>query len=202
MLLMKEPVKLASILDPAPTAAFSTLTKIIGTLGPTFLGQLLYQRTSCKGGMSVARFRLLLGRRSISPRDFGQSQAGSEEHWRLCGVMLDTVGPELQIVNGADAPIELVEGNGLTLHLKTQILHHRQRFRSITRKLRTLSSQVTRYSLASTSIQAVKLLPYGLRLSTRMALNVECVIKNSATLTGNLFTALASKVRIGLPTLN
>ena len=200
MLLMKEPVKLASILDPAPTAAFSTLTKIIGTLGPTSRSVAVLEDL-LKGGMSVARFDFSWGDEAYHQETLDNLKQAVKNTRRLCGVMLDTVGPELQIVNGADAPIELVEGNGLTLTPD---------------KTKTASSTMLpiNYSELSYAVKPGDEIFVGQYLYTGSETtsvwlevvdtngpNVECVIKNSATLTGNLFTALASKVRIGLPTL-
>lgn len=201
MLSLTEPVKLSSILEPAPPAPFSTLTKIIGTLGPMSRTVPILE-SLLQAGMSVARFDFSWGDDKYHQETLENLKTAVKNTRRLCAVMLDTVGPELQIVNQKEASIELQEG-------KTVVLTPDKTKQASTSVLPVNFTELSYAVKPGDEIFVGQYLYTGsettsvwLEVQDTNGPNVECKVKNTATLTGNLFTALASGVRISLPTLS
>jgi pyruvate kinase len=108
-LLLEEPIRLASILEASAPKAFSALTKIIGTLGPQSRSVEAIEDL-LRAGMSVARFDFSWGNEAYHQETLENLRQAVRNTRRLCAVMLDTVGPELCVVNSEEVEIELVEG--------------------------------------------------------------------------------------------
>lgn len=200
-LLLEEPIRLASILEPSSPSPFSALTKIIGTLGQESrdvetIEQLLL------AGMSVARFDFSWGDDAYHQETLENLKTAVKRTRRLCAVMLDTVGPEIYVMNTSDESIELVEGEKVVLTSDTTV---------------KASSKVLplNYDALAASVKAGDTVFLGQYLFTgseatsvwlevveTKGTDVVCTIKNTATMTGSLFTAHASEVRIERPTLS
>ncbi len=65
--------------------------------------------------MSVARFDFSWGDEQYHQETLENLKQAVKNTRRLCAVMLDTVGPELYVVNDKDIAIQLVEGEQLIL---------------------------------------------------------------------------------------
>lgn len=201
LLLLKEPFKLDSILEPAPPGPFTTLTKIVGTLGPKCRSVEMLERL-LRAGMSIARFDFTWGSDAEHQETLNNLRTAIKNTRRLCAIMLDTVGPELSINNAANQAIELKQGDVVTLSPD---------------KKEVASSKILPINYADLSYQVkprdeifVGQYLYTGSETTSVWLEVQdthgsvvdCLIKNTATLTGTLFTAVPAGIRIGLPTLS
>jgi pyruvate kinase len=201
MLLMKEPIQLSSILEPSQAIAFSTLTKIIGTLGPQSRSVETLENL-LRAGMSVARFDFSWGDEAYHQETLENLKIAVKNTRRLCAIMLDTVGPELQVVNPSNEPINLTQGDKILLTPDKKVvasskilpMNYPELSYAIKPGDEIFVGQYLFTGSESTSV--------WLEVIDANGLDVECMVKNTATLTGTLFTALASQVRIALPTLN
>ncbi|KAH1060684.1 hypothetical protein GLYMA_02G165300v4 [Glycine max] len=105
-LLLEEPIRMASILEPSKPSFFPAMTKIVGTLGPK--SRSVDVISQClEAGMSVARFDFSWGDPEYHQETLENLRAAIKSTKKLCAVMLDTVGPELQVVNKTEHPISL-----------------------------------------------------------------------------------------------
>jgi len=204
LLLIKEPCRLDSILEPTPPGAFKTLTKIVGTLGPKSRSVEVLEKL-LKAGMSVARFDFTWGEDAYHQETLDNLKTAVKNTRRLCAVMFDTIGPELCILNPKNDPIELKEGNMVTL---TPEKMHTSKSPS-SEFLPINYSDLSYHVKAGDEIFVGQYLYTGsettsvwLQVVDTNGPNVNCLIKNTATLSGSLFTAVAAAVRIGLPTLS
>ncbi|XP_021669968.2 pyruvate kinase 1, cytosolic isoform X3 [Hevea brasiliensis] len=161
-------------LSDASSTFFPAMTKIVGTLGPK--SRTVEIISSClSSGMSVARFDFSWGDAEYHQETLENLKAAIKSTKKLCAVMLDTVGPELQVVNTTEHPISLQADTSVVL--------------------------TPDQGKEATS----NLLPINFTgLSKVIEVNGEdvvCLIKNSATLGGPLYTLHVSQIRIELPTL-
>ncbi|XP_043697450.1 pyruvate kinase 2, cytosolic-like [Telopea speciosissima] len=107
-LLLEEPIRMATILEPSRTSFFPAMTKIVGTLGSK--SRSVEVISGClKAGMSVARFDFSLNDCDYHQETLENLKIAVKSTKKLCAVMLDTVGPELQVVNKSEHSILLQE---------------------------------------------------------------------------------------------
>ncbi|KAB5519903.1 hypothetical protein DKX38_024222 [Salix brachista] len=169
------------------------MTKIVGTLGPK--SRSVEVISGClKAGMSGLIFH---------GETLENLKAAVKTTKKLCAVvMLDTVGAELQVVNKSVSPISLLADGFVILTPDQQ---------------REASSEVVLINFDGLS-EAVKpgdtifvgqylftgseSTSVWLEVSEVKGNDVVCVIKNSATLAGSLFTLHAIQIHIELPTLS
>lgn len=83
LLLLEEPFRLDSILEPAPPGAFKTLTKIVGTLGPNSRSVEVLEKL-LKAGMSVARFDFTWGDNAYHQETLDNLKTAVKNTRRLC----------------------------------------------------------------------------------------------------------------------
>ncbi|XP_062202150.1 pyruvate kinase 1, cytosolic-like [Phragmites australis] len=200
-LLLEEPIRMASILEPSKTSFFPAMTKIVGTLGPK--SRSVDTISAClKAGMSVARFDFSWGDAAYHQETLENLKLAIKSTKKLCAVMLDTVGPELQVVNKRETPISLEE-NG------TVVLTPHQGQEASSNLLPINFSGLAKVVKPGATIFVGQYLFTGsettsvwLEVSEIKGDNVICVIKNTATLAGSLFTLHCSQIHIDLPTLS
>eukprot|EP00850_Spirogloea_muscicola_P000411 SM000002S05491 [mRNA] locus=s2:37683:43916:- [translate_table: standard] len=227
-LLLQEPVKLASILESSkeemqvPSASAtppsstteaegvfkhkfkstpSSLTKIIGTLGNQSRSQDVLEEL-LTNGMSVARFDFSQGDTKYHQETLDNLKKAVKATRKLCAVMLDTVGPELQIMNSSENEISLVHGERVTL---TPNLDAEASSNFLPTNFKGLADAVKpgdtifvgQYLFTGSETTSV-----WLDVVETKDGDVICHIKNSAILTGSLFTAHAAEVKISMPTLS
>nr|XP_028961240.1 pyruvate kinase 1, cytosolic-like isoform X2 [Malus domestica] len=121
---------------------------------------------------------------------------------KLCAVMLDTVGPELQVVNRSEHPISLQED---TLVVLTPDQDKEATSNLLPINFSGLAKAVKKgdtifigqYLFTGSETTSV-----WLEVTEVNGEDVVCLIKNSATLSGSLYTLHVSQIRIDLPTLN
>ena len=199
-MLLEEPIRMASILEPSKPSFFPAMTKIVGTLGPK--SRSIDTISRClDAGMSVARFDFSWGDPEYHQETLENLRAAIKTTKKLCAVMLDTVGPEVQVVNRTDRPISL-EADTLV------VLTPDQSKEATPNLLPVNFSELSKAVKKGDTIFIGKYLFTGsettsvwLEVSEVNGEDVTCLIKNSATLSGSLYTLHVSQIRINLPTL-
>ncbi|XP_048442024.1 pyruvate kinase 1, cytosolic [Pyrus x bretschneideri] len=199
-LLLEEPIRMASILEPSKPTFFPAMTRIVGTLGPK--SRSVETISGClKAGMSVARFDFSWGDAQFHQETLGNLKVAMKSTNKLCAVMLDTVGPELQVVNKSEHPISLQED---TLVVLTPDQDQEATSNLLPVNFRGLAKAVKKgdtifigqYLFTGSETTSV-----WLEVTEVNGEDVVCLIKNSATLAGSLYTLNVSQIRIDLPTL-
>ncbi|KAL8162073.1 hypothetical protein V2J09_013562 [Rumex salicifolius] len=199
-LLLEEPIRMASILAPSKPNFFPAMTKVVGTLGPKCRS--VETISGClKAGMSVARFDFSFGDAEFHQESLDNLKIAMKTTNKLCAVMLDTAGPELQVVNKSEHPISL-ESDSLIVLTPDQSKEATQNLLPI--NYHGLSKAVKKgdtifigqYLFTGNETTSV-----WLEVSEINGDDVVCLVKNSATLSGSLYTLHVSQIRIDLPTL-
>ncbi|KAM1018644.1 hypothetical protein ACFX13_040872 [Malus domestica] len=200
-LFLEEPIRMASILEPSKPTFFPAMTRIVGTLGPK--SRSVETISGClKAGMSVARFDFSWGDAQFHQETLGNLKVAMKSTNKLCAVMLDTVGPELQVVNRSEHPISLQED---TLVVLTPDQDKEATSNLLPINFSGLAKAVKKgdtifigqYLFTGSETTSV-----WLEVTEVNGEDVVCLIKNSATLSGSLYTLHVSQIRIDLPTLN
>ncbi|OEL31809.1 Pyruvate kinase 1, cytosolic [Dichanthelium oligosanthes] len=197
-LLLEEPIRMASILEPSKTSFFPAMTKIVGTLGPK--SRSVDTISAClKSGMSVARFDFSWGDAAYHQETLENLKLAIKATKKLCAVMLDTVGPELQVVNKRETPISLEENGTVVL-----TPHQGQEASSslLPINFSGLAKVNTCLCLFYFFVRSNILCCSFNTVSEVKGDDVVCIIKNTATLAGSLFTLHCSQIHIDLPTLS
>ncbi|CAD5194632.1 unnamed protein product [Musa acuminata subsp. malaccensis] len=217
-LLLEEPIRMVSILQPSKPSFFPAMTKIVGTLGPK--SRSVEVISAClKAGMSVARFDFSWGDVDYHQETLENLKAAIKGTKKLCAVMLDTVGPELQVVNKSEKAISLVADSHVVLtpdqeqEASSDLLPIN--FIGLSKASNfLLHTMLILCTLLSMSVKPGDTIFIGQYLFTGSETtsvwlevaelkgdDVVCIIKNSATLAGSLFTLHISQIHIDLPTL-
>ncbi|KMZ68720.1 Pyruvate kinase [Zostera marina] len=199
-LLLEEPIRMASILEPSKPSFFPAMTKIIGTLGPK--SRSVEVISSClEAGMSAARFDFSWGDVDYHQETLENLKLAVKNTKKLCSIMLDTEGPELQIVNKTECPISL-EPESLV------ILTPNQNNEASSNLLPTNFPGLSKTVKPGDTIFIGQYLSTGSETTTvTLEVNelknddVVCVVKNSATLSSSLLTMHVPQIHIDLPTL-
>ncbi|KAJ1418881.1 Pyruvate/Phosphoenolpyruvate kinase-like domain superfamily [Sesbania bispinosa] len=176
------------------------MTKIVGTLGPK--SRSVEVISGClKAGMSVARFDFSWGDPEYHQETLENLKAAIKTTKKLCAVMLDTVGAEMQVVNKSEKSISLEADGQVVLtpdqgkEATSQILPIN--FDGLAKSVKKGDTIfVGQYLFTGSETTSV-----WLEVAEVNGKDVVCTIKNSATLAGSLFTLHASQIHIDLPTL-
>eukprot|EP00268_Persea_americana_P029040 TRINITY_DN2810_c2_g1_i2.p1 TRINITY_DN2810_c2_g1~~TRINITY_DN2810_c2_g1_i2.p1 ORF type:complete len:170 (-),score=25.23 TRINITY_DN2810_c2_g1_i2:31-540(-) len=126
-------------------------------------------------GMSVARFDFSWLNDEYHQETLDNLRKAVKSCKKLCAVMLDTVGPEVQVFNKTGNPIELKADD-----------------------LVTITTDISKEP--SADVLPINYSGLAEVLETKGS-DVICLVKNSATLAGFIFTMHVSQVHISLPTL-
>ncbi|CAK8543996.1 unnamed protein product [Lathyrus sativus] len=199
-LLIEEPIRMISILEPSKYSFFPAMTKIVGTLGPK--SRSVDVISSClKAGMSVARFDFSWGGAEYHQETLENLKTAIKTTKKLCAVMLDTVGAEMQVVNKNETAISLQADCQVVLtpdqgqEASSDILPIN--FDGLAKSVKTGDTIfVGQYLFTGSETTSV-----WLEVVEVTGQDVVCTIKNSATLAGALFTLHASQIHIDLPTI-
>ncbi|KAI4346427.1 hypothetical protein L6164_007323 [Bauhinia variegata] len=199
-LLLEEPIRMASVLEPSKPSYFPAMTKIIGTLGPKSRSADTISRC-LNAGMSVARFDFSWGDPEYHQETLENLKAAIKSTKKLCAVMLDTVGPELQVVNKTEHPISLQAD---TLVVLTPDQNKEATSNLLPVNFNGLSKAVKKGDtifLGQYLFTGSEATSVWLEVSEVDGDSVACLVKNSATLAGSLYTLHLSQIRIDAPTL-
>ncbi|KAK1322637.1 hypothetical protein QJS10_CPA02g00688 [Acorus calamus] len=199
-ILLEEPIRMSSILESSKQSFFPAMTKIVGTLGSK--SRSVEVISSClKAGMSVARFDFSWGDIDYHQGTLENLKLAVKSTKKLCAVMLDTVGPELQVVNKSEHSISLEADAFVVLtpdqnqEASSQLLPIN--FGGLAKAVKPGDTIfIGRYLFTGSETTSV-----SLEVSEVKGDDVVCMIKNSATLSGSLFTLHMSQIRVDLPTL-
>ncbi|CAD5178137.1 unnamed protein product [Musa acuminata subsp. malaccensis] len=227
-LLLEEPIRMVSILEPSKPSFFPAMTKIVGTLGPK--SRSVEVISAClKAGMSVARFDFSWGDVDYHQETLENLKTAIKSTQKLCAIMLDTVGPELQVINKSEKAISL-EADAYVILTPDQEQEASSQLLPI--NFSGLSKASNFFSFQSCSLLLDLIKPtwmqwmswavkqgdtifvgqylftgsettsVWLEVSEVKGADVVCIIKNTATLAGSLFTLHVSQIHIDLPTLS
>ncbi|XP_020212292.1 pyruvate kinase 1, cytosolic isoform X1 [Cajanus cajan] len=199
-LLIEEPIRMISILEPSKASFFPAMTKIVGTLGPK--SRSVEVISAClKAGMSVARFDFSWCNPEYHQETLNNLKDAVKTTKKLCAVMMDTVGAEMQVVNKSETSISLEADGQVVLtpdrgqEASSEILP--VNFDGLAKSMKEGDTIfIGQYLFTGSETTSV-----WLEVSEVTGDDVICTIKNSATLAGSLFTLHASQVHIDLPTL-
>ncbi|KAK6126297.1 hypothetical protein DH2020_039942 [Rehmannia glutinosa] len=177
------------------------MTKIVGTLGPR--SRSVEVISAClKAGMTVARFDVSWGDAEYHQGTLDNLKTAIKSSKKLCAVMLDTVGAELQVVNKSEKAITLKADDKVILtpdqgqEASSEVLPIN--FAGLAKAVKKGDTIfVGQYLFTGSETTSV-----WLEVDEVQGGDVVCVIKNSATLAGSLFTLHASQIQIDLPTLS
>ncbi|KAL1813264.1 hypothetical protein DCAR_0625562 [Daucus carota subsp. sativus] len=200
-LFLEEPIRMASILEPSKARFSAAMTKIVGTLGPK--SQPIETLSAClEAGMSVARFDFSWGDSAYHQVTLNNLKTAVKSTKKLCAVMLDTVGPELQVVNTVEKSISLQADDTVILtpfkgqDATPELLPIN--FDGLAKAVKVGDTIfVGKYLFTGSETTSV-----WLEVKSVDNDDVACTVKNTATLTGALFTLHACQVRIEMPTLS
>ncbi|THU49857.1 hypothetical protein C4D60_Mb06t13980 [Musa balbisiana] len=231
-LLLEEPIRMVSVLEPSKPSFFPAMTKIVGTLGPK--SRSVEVISAClKAGMSgtphrsvsfqsadwvllvtVARFDFSWGDVDYHQETLQNLKTAIKSTQKLCAIMLDTVGPELQVINKSEKAISLEadahviltpdqeqEASSQLLPINFSGLSKASNFFFLPIMLISVKQGDTifigQYLFTGSETTSV-----WLEVSEVKGADVVCIIKNTATLAGSLFTLHVSQIHIDLPTLS
>ncbi|GJN06712.1 hypothetical protein PR202_ga24468 [Eleusine coracana subsp. coracana] len=192
-MLLEEPLRLASVLAPAKPKVFPSLTKIVGTLGPKSHSVEVIQEC-LTAGMSVARFDFSWMDASYHQETLDNLRKAAQNVKKLCPVMLDTMGPEIQVHNSSGGPIELKAGNHVII---TPDLSKAPSAEILPIKFSGLAKAVKKgdtFFIGQYLFTGSETTSVWLEVLETSGENVNCLVKNTATLAGPVFTMHASQV--------
>ncbi|XXG39337.1 hypothetical protein AAC387_Pa01g0324 [Persea americana] len=199
-MMIEEPIRLVSVLTPTKSTFSMSLTKIVGTLGPK--SRSVEAIEEClMAGMSVARFDFSWLNDEYHQETLDNLRKAVKSCKKLCAVMLDTVGPELQVFNKTGNPIELEADDLVTI---TPDISREPSADVLPINYSGLAKAVKngdtifvgQYLFTGSETTSV-----WLEVLETKGSDVICLVKNSATLAGFIFTMHVSQVHISLPTL-
>uniref|UniRef100_A0A0D6QYY8 Pyruvate kinase n=1 Tax=Araucaria cunninghamii TaxID=56994 RepID=A0A0D6QYY8_ARACU len=152
--------------------------------------------------MSVARFDFSGGDNDYHQETLENVKIAAKKMKKICAVMLDTVGPELQVFNKNEQPIVLEGDAFVTLtpdqskEASSEVLPIN--FGGLAKAVKKGDTIfVGQYLFTGSETTSV-----WLEVADIQGEDVICFVKNSATLAGSLFTMHVSQVHIDLPTLS
>ncbi|KAM3293453.1 hypothetical protein ACQJBY_036796 [Aegilops geniculata] len=200
-MLLEEPVRLASVLAPAKPKVFPSLTKIVGTLGPNSHSVEVIEEC-LTAGMSVARFDFSWKDATYHQETLDNLRKAAQNVKKLCPIMLDTVGPEIQVHNSTGGAIELIGGNHVTI---TPDLSKAPSADILPIKFGDLAKVVKKGDtlfIGQYLFTGSETTSLWLEVMETSGAEVICYVKNTATLSGPIFTLHVSQVHISMPTLS
>uniref|UniRef100_F6HLQ8 Pyruvate kinase n=1 Tax=Vitis vinifera TaxID=29760 RepID=F6HLQ8_VITVI len=199
-LAFEEPVRLSSVLTPSTFSSIPLLTKIVGTLGPR--SRSVETIEAClQAGMSVARFDFSWLDGDYHQETLENLRIAVKNVKKLCAVMLDTMGAELQVCNATGNPIKLKADDHVTItpdaskipSAEVLPVNYDGLAESVKKGDSIFLGQYLSTGIESTSV--------WLEVLETRGPDVICLVKNSATLAGSIFPMHMSQVRVKLPTL-
>lgn len=198
--MIEEPIRLASVLTSSISDATPSLTKVMATLGPK--SRSVDTIEAClKAGMSVARFDFSCLDTDYHQETIDNLRIAAKKAKKLCAVMLDTVGPELQICNETGNAIELKADDLVTVTPDTTKQPSAQvlpiKYPSLSEEVKAGDTVfIGQYLFSGSETTSV-----WLEVTETKGSDIICRVKNSATLAGVIFNMHVSKARVNLPTL-
>ncbi|KAL7225414.1 hypothetical protein ACSBR1_020732 [Camellia fascicularis] len=199
-MVVEGPVRLASVLTPSKPSFLPSLTKIVGTLGPKSRSVEVIE-ACLEAGMSVARFDFSWLDDNYHQETLENLRIAVKNVKRLCAVMLDTMGPALQVCNKTGNPIDMKANNHVTITPDTTIEPSAEVLPiNYTRLAKTVKKGDTIF-VGQYLFTGIETTSVWLEVLEMRGPDIICLVKNSASLVGFVFTMHVSQVHIDLPTL-
>ncbi|CAA7400374.1 unnamed protein product [Spirodela intermedia] len=199
-MLVEDSARMSSILTASKTGSFPSMTKIVGTLGPKT--RTIEVIEACLiGGMSVARFDFSWLDVEYHQETVDNLRKATKNVKKLCAVMMDTMGPELQVYNKSGNPIELKADDYVTITPDTSKVPSQGILPVNYAELANTVKKGDTIFLGQYLFTGSETTSVWLEVTETRGQDVICLVKNSATLAGFIFTMHAAQVRINLPTL-
>uniref|UniRef100_A0A7N0TUK2 Pyruvate kinase n=2 Tax=Kalanchoe fedtschenkoi TaxID=63787 RepID=A0A7N0TUK2_KALFE len=198
---IQEPVNLSSVLTSSKPNYITSLTKIVGTLGPKSCSVEIIE-ACLKAGMSVARFDFSWLDGEYHQKTLDNLRMAVKKSGKLCAVMLDTMGPQLHVSNNTGNPIELRAEQRLII---TPDMTKQPSSQVLPVKYDGLAKAVKKGDtifLGQYLFTGSEKTSVWLEVVETGGADVICLVKNSAVLSGFIITIHVSQVRINLPTLS
>ncbi|CAA6663872.1 unnamed protein product [Spirodela intermedia] len=183
-MLVEDSARMSSILTASKTGSFPSMTKIVGTLG---------QR--------LARFDFSWLDVEYHQETVDNLRKATKNVKKLCAVMMDTMGPELQVYNKSGNPIELKADDYVTITPDTSKVPSQGILPVNYAELANTVKKGDTIFLGQYLFTGSETTSVWLEVTETRGQDVICLVKNSATLAGFIFTMHAAQVRINLPTL-
>ncbi|KAH9620886.1 hypothetical protein KSS87_011243 [Heliosperma pusillum] len=199
-MVVDEPIRLSSVLTPSKSGDSPSLTKVMATLGPK--SHSVETIKAClKAGMSVARFDFSCLDVDYHQETIDNLRIAVKSANKLCAVMLDTVGPEIQVHNKSGNPVELKAEDFVTItpditkELSAQVFPIK--YAGLAEKVKKGDTVfLGQYLFTGSETTSV-----WLEVSETNGADIICQVKNNAKLTGFMFNLHVSRVQVDLPTL-
>ncbi|XP_031378085.1 pyruvate kinase 2, cytosolic-like isoform X2 [Punica granatum] len=200
-MIVEENAQLSTVLTSSAKPSYiPSLTKIIATLGPK--SRSVDTIEAClKAGMSGARFDFSWLDGDYHQETLENLRIAMKNAKKLCAIMLDTVGPELQVCNTTGNPIDLKADTHVTItsniskEASAEVLPvDYAEFPKIVKKGDTVflgQHLFTGHETSSVWLEVLEI----------KGENVICLVKNTASLSGSMITVCVSNVKINLATL-
>ncbi|KAL5546546.1 hypothetical protein UlMin_006233 [Ulmus minor] len=192
--------KLSSLLTSSKPGFLPSLTKIVGTLGPKSRSVEVIE-ACLNAGMKVARFDFSGFNADYHQETLDNLRIAVKNTKKLCAVMLDTVGPELQVSNRSGNPIELNAGDHVTITSDNTADSSTKIFGVNYDRLAQIVKNGDTIFLGQYLFTGSEATSVWLEVLETNGQDVICLVKNNAILEGFIFTVHASQVHIDLPTL-
>lgn len=199
-MVVEEPIRLSSVLTSSKLSLVPSLTKIVGTLGPKSRSIEIIEACLIKG-MSVARFDFSGFDGDYHQETIDNLRTAIGNTKKLCAVMLDTVGPEIQVCNKGAKPIELKADDHVTITSDVDIEPSTEMLAVNYDRLAEIVKKGDTIFLGHYLFTGSETTSVWLEVLETRGQDVICLVKNSATLAGFMFTVHVAHVRIELPTL-
>ncbi|PIA48156.1 hypothetical protein AQUCO_01400620v1 [Aquilegia coerulea] len=177
-----------------------SLTKVVGTLGPKSRSVDVLE-ACLKAGLSVARFDFSWLDEDYHQETLENLKEACKNVNKLCAVMLDTQGPELQVHNKTGRPIELKVDDHVTITPDISIEPSSEVLPVYYTGLSEAVKKGDTIFLGQYLFTGSETTSVWLEVVETTGSDVICLVKNSATLAGFIFTMHISQVHINLPTL-
>ncbi|KAF5191416.1 Pyruvate kinase 1, cytosolic [Thalictrum thalictroides] len=200
-LLIEEPIRLTSVLTTSKPTFLPSLTKVVGTLGPKSRSVDVLEEC-LKAGLSVARFDFSWLDESYHQETLENLKKASKNVNKLCAVMLDTQGPELQVHNKTGHPIQLKVDDHVTITPDISIEPSSDILPVYYNGLSEAVNKGDTIFLGQYLFTGSETTSVWLEVVETTGSDVICLVKNSAILAGFIFTMHISQVHINLPTLS
>lgn len=199
-MVVEEPIRLSSVLTSSHLSHIPSLTKIVGTLGPK--SRSIEVIEAClKAGMSVARFDFSGFDGDYHQETVDNLKTAVRNTSKLCAVMLDTVGPEIQVYNKGANPIELKADNLVIITSDINIEPSAEKLAVNYDRLAEIVKKGDTIFLGQYLFTGSETTSVWLEVLETRGEDVICLVKNSATLIGFMFTVHVAHVHVELPTL-
>ncbi|KAK4749864.1 hypothetical protein SAY87_027313 [Trapa incisa] len=200
-MIVEENAHLATVLTcSAKSSNIPSLTKVIATLGPK--SRSVETIAAClNAGMSGARFDFSWLDGDYHQETLENLRVAMKSTKKLCAVILDTVGPELQVCNTTGNPINLEADTHVTITSNASNQPSDEVLAVDYAELPKIVKKGDTIFLGQHLFTGHETSSAWLEVLEIKGEDIICLVKNTATLSGSMITVCVSNVKINLATL-